>query len=67
MTLFNAGKINDRFVVVAMRTIAHAEKPILIHCQHGSDHTGVVTAMYRRSDIVIYIAVGCMYSSSIAT
>jgi protein tyrosine/serine phosphatase len=30
-----------------LRAIAQAEKPILIHCWHGSDRTGVVAAMYR--------------------
>ncbi len=43
----NAGEIDDRFVVDALRAIAAAEKPILIHCWHGSDRTGVVAAMYR--------------------
>jgi protein tyrosine phosphatase (PTP) superfamily phosphohydrolase (DUF442 family) len=43
----NAGKIDDTFVVAALRSIAQAEKPILIHCWHGSDRTGVVAAMYR--------------------
>ncbi len=43
----NAGDIDDRFVVSALRAIAEAEKPILIHCWHGSDRTGVVAAMYR--------------------
>ncbi len=43
----NAGEIDDRFVVAALRAIAEAEKPILIHCWHGSDRTGVVAAMYR--------------------
>jgi protein tyrosine/serine phosphatase len=43
----NAGEIDDDFVVEALRTITMAEKPILIHCWHGSDRTGVVVAMYR--------------------
>jgi protein tyrosine/serine phosphatase len=43
----NAGDIDDAFVVKALRAIAQAEKPILIHCWHGSDRTGVVAAMYR--------------------
>ncbi len=43
----NAGEIDDGFVMAALRTIAQAEKPILIHCWHGSDRTGVVAAMYR--------------------
>lgn len=43
----NAGDVDDTFVVSALRAIAEAEKPILIHCWHGSDRTGVVAAMYR--------------------
>jgi protein tyrosine/serine phosphatase len=43
----NAGDIDDAFVLEALTTIARAEKPILIHCWHGSDRTGVVAAMYR--------------------
>jgi tyrosine-protein phosphatase SIW14 len=42
-----AGAVDDRFVVKALRTIRQAKKPILIHCWHGSDRTGVVSAMYR--------------------
>jgi protein tyrosine/serine phosphatase len=43
----NAEEIDDDFMVRALRTITHSEKPILIHCWHGSDRTGVVVAMYR--------------------
>jgi tyrosine-protein phosphatase SIW14 len=43
----NAGGVDDAFVLKALRVIADAEKPILIHCWHGSDRTGVVSAMYR--------------------
>lgn len=43
----NAGDVDDEFVVKALRVIAGAEKPLLIHCWHGSDRTGVVAAMYR--------------------
>lgn len=43
----NAGEIDNDFMLEALRTIAVAEKPILIHCWHGSDRTGVVVAMYR--------------------
>lgn len=41
------GKINDEDVIQALKTIKNAEKPILIHCWHGSDRTGVIVAMYR--------------------
>jgi tyrosine-protein phosphatase SIW14 len=37
--------IND--IKQALEIIKNAPKPILIHCWHGSDRTGVVTASYR--------------------
>lgn len=43
----DAGDINDEFILGSLRAINVAEKPILIHCWHGSDRTGVVSAMYR--------------------
>ena len=43
----NAGDVDDKFVLESLRVIANAEKPVLIHCWHGSDRTGVVSAMYR--------------------
>lgn len=42
-----AHEIRDRDVVNALKTIRASEGPILIHCWHGSDRTGVVVAMYR--------------------
>jgi protein tyrosine/serine phosphatase len=42
-------KIGDAQVLSALRAIEQAQKdgPVLIHCQHGADRTGTVTAMYR--------------------
>lgn len=34
-------------VVAALRLLRQAEGPVLIHCWHGSDRTGTVSAMYR--------------------
>ncbi len=42
-----AGEITDEKVVEALRIIKKANGPILIHCWHGSDRTGLVSAMYR--------------------
>jgi tyrosine-protein phosphatase SIW14 len=42
-----AGEITTEKVVEALRIIRKAEGPILIHCWHGSDRTGLVSAMYR--------------------
>ena len=43
----DAGDFNDKNIIDALKAIADAPKPILIHCRHGSDRTGVVVAMYR--------------------
>lgn len=43
----NAAVINDDVVVRALREIRFAQKPVLVHCWHGSDRTGLVVAMYR--------------------
>jgi protein tyrosine/serine phosphatase len=41
--------VEDDDVVQALLDIRHAEQagPVLIHCQHGADRTGLVSAMYR--------------------
>lgn len=43
----NAGEIRDEDMIAALRVLVAAEKPVLVHCLHGSDRTGVVIAMYR--------------------
>lgn len=43
----NVAVINDKKVVSALREIRFAQKPLLVHCWHGSDRTGLVVAMYR--------------------
>jgi protein tyrosine/serine phosphatase len=43
----NAGEIDDEKISKAMVALAEAPKPVLVHCWHGSDRTGVVIAMYR--------------------
>ena len=42
-----AGEIRDEQVVEALRIIRAAKGPIVIHCWHGSDRTGLISAMYR--------------------
>ena len=42
-----AGDITTDQVTAALRIIRNAEGPVLIHCWHGSDRTGLVSAMYR--------------------
>ncbi len=45
----NPAHITDEEIIAALSLIrAHeGEGPILVHCQHGADRTGVVMAMYR--------------------
>jgi protein tyrosine phosphatase (PTP) superfamily phosphohydrolase (DUF442 family) len=45
----NTWNITTDEVVQALAEIRNAEKtgPVLLHCLHGADRTGVVTAMYR--------------------
>ena len=43
-----AWHIEDEDVIRVLRTINKKENgPFLIHCQHGADRTGVMSAMYR--------------------
>jgi tyrosine-protein phosphatase SIW14 len=42
-----AGSFNTGQVIEALKIIKRAPKPILIHCMHGSDRTGLICAMYR--------------------
>ena len=45
----NTWAIRDRHVIEAMRSIRAAEEhgPVLLHCLHGADRTGMMVAMYR--------------------
>jgi protein tyrosine/serine phosphatase len=45
----NTWQIGDRHVIAALRAIRAAEKdgPVLLHCMHGADRTGLISAMYR--------------------
>ncbi len=41
-------RIGDKHVVEVMSMLKKSENaPFLIHCQHGADRTGLMTAMYR--------------------
>jgi protein tyrosine/serine phosphatase len=41
-------RIDDRHVIEVMRMLQKTENgPFLIHCQHGADRTGVMSAVYR--------------------
>ena len=42
-------RVDDRHVIEVMRMLKKTENgPFLIHCQHGADRTGLMSAMYRR-------------------
>lgn len=43
----SAGNINSWYLTQALQVIANARQPVLVHCLHGSDRTGLVVAMYR--------------------
>ncbi len=39
--------VTDEHVIAALRLIRSEPGPILVHCRHGADRTGLVVAMYR--------------------
>lgn len=45
----NAAHITDAEIISALKIIRAAQEkgPVLVHCLHGADRTGVVIAMYR--------------------
>ncbi|MDR2219056.1 MAG: dual specificity protein phosphatase family protein [Methylobacillus sp.] len=45
----NTWDIDDKDVIAALKALRNAERdgPVLIHCQHGADRTGLISAMYR--------------------
>ncbi|WP_434701355.1 dual specificity protein phosphatase family protein [Pseudomonas sp. D1-36] len=46
---YRTNHVDDSDILKALRTIEDAEAhgPVLMHCKHGSDRTGLVAAMYR--------------------
>lgn len=43
----NAGEVTEDLLVAALRQFRDAPKPVIVHCWHGSDRTGVFVAAYR--------------------
>jgi uncharacterized protein (TIGR01244 family) len=45
----NTWNIRDDDMVTALKALREVERdgPVLIHCQHGADRTGLVSALYR--------------------
>ncbi len=48
----NTWNINDTQVAAALSAIRQAQKdgPVLLHCLHGADRTGVISALYRMTE-----------------
>lgn len=46
---YRTDHVDDSDLLAALRTIrgAEADGPVLMHCKHGSDRTGLMAAMYR--------------------
>ena len=46
---YRTDHVDDSDVLAALRTIrdAEADGPVLMHCKHGSDRTGLMAAMYH--------------------
>lgn len=42
-----AGKVTREELMDCLLVISRAPKPVLVHCWHGSDRTGIVCAAYR--------------------
>jgi protein tyrosine/serine phosphatase len=42
-----AGSMDEESVKKALAILRTAPKPVLVHCWHGSDRTGLVVALYR--------------------
>ncbi|MFC5473984.1 dual specificity protein phosphatase family protein [Paraherbaspirillum soli] len=45
----NTWHIRDQDMIAALKALRNLEQdgPVLIHCQHGADRTGLVSALYR--------------------
>ncbi|WP_434036014.1 dual specificity protein phosphatase family protein [Formosa sp. 4Alg 33] len=42
-----AGTLDDNDIFTVLQTLQQAQKPVLIHCWHGSDRTGAIVAASR--------------------
>lgn len=42
-----AGRFTEQQLISALKIMKDAQKPMVVHCWHGSDRTGLMVAMYR--------------------
>jgi protein tyrosine/serine phosphatase len=42
-----AGEVTVKDIENCLRIIESSPKPVLVHCWHGSDRTGIIVAAYR--------------------
>ena len=42
-----AGEVTEADVENCLKLMADAPKPVLVHCRHGSDRTGILVAAWR--------------------
>lgn len=42
-----AWNIKDESIIEALTVIQNSPKPVLVHCRHGADRTGMIVAFYR--------------------
>ncbi|MEM1258920.1 MAG: sulfur transferase domain-containing protein [Bacteroidota bacterium] len=40
-------ELTEAQILTALKLVKEAEKPVLLHCWHGSDRTGAISAAYR--------------------
>lgn len=41
---------NDNDIIKALRAVIQAQRPVLVHCRHGADRTGLIIALVRVID-----------------
>lgn len=46
-TPMRSAELTETKIIEALKVINEAEKPVLVHCWHGSDRTGIMVAAYR--------------------
>jgi Protein tyrosine/serine phosphatase len=54
LVLLNPGittwSFTDDDIIKALCAVTHAQRPVLVHCRHGADRTGLIIALIRIID-----------------